>query len=195
MGQGYQNKSDAHTWSDFKSGISEAFSYIYHTHYRRLYTYGYTLRPDKEMVQDALQELFLDLWHGRERLAAVQSIQVYLLVSFRRKLLVKANQQKKYCQVGQEQEDNLRTNSFEADWIALQDENSQHQRLHVEVDKLPKRQREAIFLRYYQELSYQQITEVMDLQYQTVRDLIYKALKTLRQHLKLLFLLAILVGG
>ncbi len=186
MDQPHSQNSDAEVWSDFKRGSQEAFSYLYRTHYRKLYNYGYSIIADKELLKDALQELFLELWRDREKLGQAQSIQVYLLVSFRRKVFGKIRSIRKKRLEGEDPPG--AEDSYETSVIARQEEEAQGKRLSQELNCLPKRQKEAIYLRFYQELTYQQITEIMNLQYQTVRDLICKGLKTLRQNLKTLLL-------
>ncbi len=187
MDPNYSRHSDTKIWSDFKEGSQEAFSFLYHTYYRKLYNYGYSIIADKELLKDNLQELFLELWRDREKLGDAQSIQVYLLVSFRRKLFSKIRAIRKTPNgTGTE---SLSEDSFETALINEQADSEQNHRLAKELEDLPKRQKEAIYLRFYQELTYGQITEIMNLQYQTVRDLIYKGLKTLRQNLKSILLL------
>jgi RNA polymerase sigma-70 factor (ECF subfamily) len=73
--------------------------------------------------------------------------------------------------------------------------------IHDEVDKdkkaklqeafkvLSSRQREAIFLKYYQEMSYEQICEVMDINYQSVRNLISKGIIELKRIIGLIIML------
>ncbi len=179
--------SDALIWKDFTKGSQEAFSYLYHTYYRKLYNYGYSIVPDKELLKDNLQELFLELWRDREKLGEAHNVQVYLLVSFRRKLFGKIRTARK--QLTDAGTELLAEDSFETTLINEQADSEQKHRLSQELEDLPKRQKEAIYLRFYQELTYGQITEIMNLQYQTVRDLIYKGLKTLRQNLKSILLL------
>ncbi|MDJ1482901.1 sigma-70 family RNA polymerase sigma factor [Cytophagaceae bacterium YF14B1] len=99
-----------------------------------------------------------------------------------RKLICKINQQHK--QSSFTRMNVLQQESYESELIHIQTEVAQQIRLQQELNKLPQRQKEALYLVFYQELSYQQITKIMQLQYQTVRDLVHKALKTLREKLR-----------
>ena len=159
----------------------EAYSKIYYTYYKLLYNYGYNIFADKEFVKDTLQDLFLDLWQTRERLGKVESLKFYLLVSFRRKILL--NKKSKEKEATRVREPLFVVCSHESELISEETVQAQTHQLTKELNKLPTRQKEAIYLKFYQELSYLQITEVMCLKYQTVRDLIYKGLKQLRQKL------------
>ena len=51
------------------------------------------------------------------------------------------------------------------------------------LSKLSKKKREVVYLRYYCELDYDQVAAVMDISYQSARNLMYKALKTLKEQL------------
>ena len=48
------------------------------------------------------------------------------------------------------------------------------------IDNLTRRQREVIHLKYFMNLDYDEICEIMGLKYQTVRNLICESMKALR---------------
>ncbi|GAA4457017.1 sigma-70 family RNA polymerase sigma factor [Nibrella saemangeumensis] len=183
---GQHTADDVLLWKRFKEGSQEAFSRIYFAHYRTLYNYGYNLFADRDFLKDTLQEFFLDLWQDREHLADVQSVRFYLLVSIRRKILynLKKHRREPLFSVDDEAENYTSAPSPESDLILEETEQHTHSELTKELNRLPLRQKEAIYLKYFQDLSYPEITEVMQLQYQTVRDLIYKGIKNLREKLK-----------
>ena len=59
----------------------------------------------------------------------------------------------------------------------------QRQQLKAGLSEVSDRQREVLFLRYYEGLTYEEISEVMDLQYQSIRNLVSRALKKLKARL------------
>lgn len=175
--------NDMQLWRSFRSGDMNAFGALYHHHYRLLYNYGYTIFADKDIVKDCLQELFLELWERRGHLSEVSHIKYYLLVAFRRKIIhfLKKKDRLNTIPLPEQTED------FQP---SLEDQLIEHERQFIfsgqfkkAFDQLPFRRKEAIYLRYYQELSYSQITAVMEIQYQTVRDLISKGIKMLKEQL------------
>lgn len=178
----YTAADDALLWNDFRSGNMMAFGAIYHHFYRLLYNYGYTIFADKDLIKDCLHELFLELWERREGLAMVNSIRNYLLVSFRRKII--------YLLKSKSQSAGFREEPVEPSQASREDQLIEKERQFIFsgqfkkiFGKLSRRRQEAIYLRYCQELSYPQISEIMEIQYQTVRDLVSKGIKTLREHL------------
>lgn len=173
--------SEEMLWEKFQDGDINAYAKIYYTYYSILYNYGFNIFADKDFVKDTLQDLFLELWQTKERLGKVEALKFYLIVSFRRKILFNLKAKKK--EVSRISEPLFIISSHESDLISEETIRAQAWQLTKELNNLPARQKEAIYLRFYQELSYLQITDVMCLKYQTVRDLVYKGLKQLRQKL------------
>ena len=176
---------DLGLWQSFKKGNIAAFNLIYKRNYRSLYNYGYSIFPDKEFVKDNLQELLFEIWRDKKNLGDVKSIKVYLIISFRRKLLYNLNKNRKQIRKNEEMiNENNYSESHEDIMIQRQQEKMQSDYVDQLLAELPSRQKEAIHLRYFQELPYEEIMSIMQLKYQTVRDLIYKAIKTLRKKTK-----------
>lgn len=178
---------DKQLWADFRSGDMDAFGAIYHYYYRPLYNYGYTIFSRKETIQDCLHELFVELWERREHLSEVGNIKSYLLVSFRRKIIQMLKKKERFVLADLTEASGIPQSSYEDEFIENEQRFIFSGRFRKAFEKLPPRRREAVYLRYYQELSYSQIMAVMALQYQTVRDLISKGIKTLRNYLDVVF--------
>ena len=70
--------------------------------------------------------------------------------------------------------------------IIVQDETEKlkHNQLKNAVNKLTDRQREALYLKYTQNMDYEQVGQVLEMNYQSCRNLIYRALTELRSQLK-----------
>jgi RNA polymerase sigma factor (sigma-70 family) len=74
--------------------------------------------------------------------------------------------------------------STEMELINDQFSTEQCHRLSTTINHLPKRQKEALYLRYYEKMSYEEIMQVMDLSYKSVRNLVSIAIQTLRKVLQ-----------
>lgn len=61
------------------------------------------------------------------------------------------------------------------------DEHVRHVLLEM-LNTLPKRQREVLYLRYYDQLSLAEVAEVLSITYQGTVNTVYKAIKALRTH-------------
>lgn len=171
-------------WRHFRNGDPAALTRIFNENYDSLYFYGKRLVADEDMVKDCVQNLFLKMWVARHKLMAVKSIRPYLLKSLRRHIgdQMSSQTRQRVCHEQFTGEFEV-TFSHEDFLIALQTSQDQSEALVRSLNGLPARQREAIFLRFYEELDYEKIAEVMSLNIQSVRNLIYQSLKTIKGQL------------
>lgn len=173
--------SDTDVWDKFKAGDESALSGIYHKHIDALYNYGIKFNPNGDFVKDCIQELFFELINHRANLGATNNIRFYLLKSLRRK--ISRNGKVLHLRFDNNVDD-VSTNSVPSVENELIDEEVNFEmqgKIKVLLQKLSKRQKEAIYLKFYQELSYEEISEIMSISYQSSRTIIFKAIKTLRQ--------------
>ncbi len=174
-------------WLCLKNGEHNALAIIYKKYAQTLLNYGLSIVPDKETVKDNVQELFVTLWNQRANLTLPLSLKAYLVVALKRNILRNLNRENKNSRLyihylnGAER--------FEPDAQNILLNNEQKQRLGKilghHIGTLTPRQREAIHLRFYEELSYDEIAAIMDLNNQGVRNLIYKAIQSLRNKIPL----------
>jgi RNA polymerase sigma factor (sigma-70 family) len=176
---------DSMLWERFQNGDTRALDTITEMHYRALFNYGAKFSPSKELVKDCIQDLFLELWKNRQRLGKVVSIRHYLLKSLRRKIIREAEKSNRLLDRNTSMEEYTFTVefSYESKLVALQHAEEQIQKLNQALDKLSKRQKEAIYLRFYQGLSFEEIASVMTINNQSVRNLVYGAIQLLRKYL------------
>lgn len=180
---------DSTLWLSFKKGNELAFSLMYKRYVQRLYNYGMQTCKDRDTVMDCLQEMFAMLWDKRENLSDVQSVNFYLIKSFRRLLIGKLKASKRFSRMGKLHEDGFEfCPSFEA--VVMETEASQERNIQLRnsLHSLTKRQREAVFLRFFNQLSYEEVASVMNLHVDSVYNLISKAVETLRKSLKAVLL-------
>jgi RNA polymerase sigma factor (sigma-70 family) len=173
-------------WRHFRSGDSTALATIFHENYDSLYFYGKKLVQDDDLVKDCVQNLFLKMWKTRHNLMAVKSVRPYLLKSLRRHIgdQITALNRQKTIQVQYQSEFQI-TFSHEDFLIASQTDQEQSEALARCLNTLPSRQREALFLRFYEGLDYPRIAEVMHLNVQSVRNLIHQSLKSIKRLMNL----------
>ncbi len=173
---------ESQLWQKFKRGDEEAFSRIYHDHYNLLFNYLNKICGNESLSHDCIQDIFLKLWKDRKKLGEVKSIRFYLLASVRRDILRKIkksrSQDERKNEIAYEQPEIM----FSEEEIVIHRENSDEQKRQIAevLNALPKRQKEAVYLKYYEDLSYEEVAAVMNLNYQSVVNLIYKAFKVLR---------------
>ena len=148
-----------------------------------MFNYGYKIAGDRELVKDAIQELFIEIWQNRDRLSETDSIKPYLYKSLRRKLMrMKAKSQKHTFGKLSLEYDAQVTPSPEFIWIDEQQSQERTENLKAMLHTLSRRQQEIIFLRYFDELTCDQIAKVMDLSKQAVYNLIHKSIAQLKKY-------------
>lgn len=177
-------------WERFCKGDRDALGTIYRGNVDDLFHYGMHFCRDSEIVKDCLQDLFQCLWLEREHISSnVQNIRYYLLSSFRRRLLRSLIKNRKFST-----ESSFASFDFELippqEEIIIQNETYYQQvtQLREGIATLSRRQREAIYLRFYQNLSYADIAHLMSMKVDSVYNLISKAIGLLK-NMFLLFLL------
>jgi RNA polymerase sigma factor (sigma-70 family) len=172
---------DTANWEAFKSGDRNAFEKIFREMHPGLLQYGTRICPDRELLEDAIQDLFLEIWQSRSN-ASVLSVKAYLLKALKYKLfrMMKAAPGKN-LQTLDEQDIGF---SFSHDHLLVQkeEEKIRSHKLQQALETLPARQREIVYLRIYQGLEYAEISEIMAINYQVARNLFYQSMKTLRQY-------------
>ena len=186
--------TDEQIWESFQEDDSEAFTLLIKRYSRFLLSYGRKFTLDQELVKDCVQDLFTELWIYRKRLSKVTSIHSYLLVSLRRKIF---NSFKSFphTTLGRDDADYPFMITFSIQDQLVESETEQHRldQLNYMMNILPARQKEVLYLKFYQNLSNQEIAELLNVQYQSVSNLLQRALAYLRSHWKEEFTLSLLI--
>ncbi|HLY72158.1 MAG TPA: sigma-70 family RNA polymerase sigma factor [Puia sp.] len=181
-----ENQIEISLWMSFKNGNRNAFAEIYKTHIHSLLGYGIKLCSDQEILKDNIQDLFIELWNGRENLANVECLKFYLIKSLRYKL-VRA-ERKRLLQINTDpiNDENVYKrveSSVESEMIEKETRAAQINTVRKAINILSKRQQEVIQLRFYQGFTNEQIAELMQMNYQSVSNLIYSSLCRIKKNL------------
>lgn len=172
-------KEDGALWKAFKAGSEPAFGQIYRREIQALINYGKKLTSDTVLIQDAVQDLFLEIWNSRARLTDTDNIRFYLLRALRNKLSKKIPG----TVTAELKEEEIAEPSVEFVILESEDRNSRLMRLEKALQKLSKRQQEAINLRYYHDLSNEEVARIMGVNYQSACKFIYSGLKILKDYI------------
>ena len=177
------DKNDEEYWDAFLSGDKDALSKIFLKYYGDLYRYGLKIYPNEELVRDGIQILFLRLWEKKELLDHAIAVKKYLIVSMRRILLRLLKQHDSRNKRNHKYfEDFHQTNEDLLESIILNEEISDRSNsLKIALKKLTERQKEIIFLKFYEGYSNREISEMVNLTYQRVCNISHEALVKLRQ--------------
>lgn len=165
-----------------QEGDSNSLAELYNRHVKALYNYAYRLSGNKDVAQDAVQDTFVEIWNRRQTLGQIRNAKAYLLSCTRRRISLLANESASY-QTGTNLEAVLLDTSIE-DFI-ITEENFEQRVAYLKssLQHLPKREYECLHLRFFEELSYEEVADVMHITAQSARNTIGKALSKLRVQL------------
>ena len=167
-------------WLQVKRSDEKALSYFYVHYYKKLFNYGSRFVTDRAIAEDAIQEIFIDLWNKRSALTEIRNTQQYLYRCLRNKIADKLSTFSHRIQP----DDNLIR--FELDlshkshYLNEQIDKDIKTRLINLVASLPPKEKEAIFLIYFDGLSYVEAASIMSLKVKTVYNLIHLAIAKLK---------------
>lgn len=170
-------------WTALRKGDKGSFNSLTILFYPALYNYGTKLSRDYTLVEDCIQELFLDLWRRRLYLGETGHVKYYLLKSLRRKIYAeRKNRDKWFFQDWEHAERMEFSGEFSVESVIIESESAEinARKLQLVLNSLSKRQREAIYLKFYQEMDNEQISGMMSINDQSVRNLIHTAIKSLQ---------------
>ncbi|MBU6168123.1 MAG: sigma-70 family RNA polymerase sigma factor [Bacteroidetes bacterium] len=182
--------NDSQLWQQFKSGDKKALEVIFRNEADALCKYGKKFTDDKDLIADCLQDLFIELWRTKETIGSTDHIRKYLFVSFRRRLVKDLNKHNKTRTL--DPDTDLKESisfSVENSWIEKEELAIKSEALSSAISKLSSRQQEILYLKFYSEMDYDQIIEIMGLNYQSARNLVTRALESLRKNLISIFIL------
>lgn len=177
--------TDSELWTSLKAGNEKAFSMLFKKYYATLVQYGNSLSGHSEKVQDCVQDVFSDIWLYKHSLSDTAVVKAYLLSSVRRRL------------ARNNERDHIFRQSSTIDSVSfLYDYSVEHQLILDEdvlskvlfinklLNNLPPRQKEALYLRFHQGLSVEQVAEILNVNSQSASNLIHRALLHLRKESK-----------
>jgi RNA polymerase sigma factor (sigma-70 family) len=174
---------------------------IYKVHIHDMYSYARHLGFSRETSMDAIHDVFMNILVNETRLSDILNIRIYLFCALKNRLL---NIVKQKIQTVELPDDENIDFPFTID-VTVEDtmiQREEDEKIKRKVEKLlntlTDRQREVIYLRYMQELEYEQIAKIMNITAPACRKLVHKAMTKLRETgegVILLYLITLLLGN
>lgn len=180
--QRFTDQQDALQWKEFLQGSSVAFEFLYDKYFPVLFRYGMHFSKDRSQIKDCLQDLFVNLYTHRASLKQAENVRYYLYSSFRRKMIRNNRQFKKLYDELPDYYDFEVVFSHEQVLISNQLDELQKKKMLKAFSQLSKRQKEAVYLRFYESMSYEEIAVVMEFkEVKYARTLVYRAIAVLKE--------------
>lgn len=172
--------TDLLIWQRILKGDQKALGMLYERYYLILLNYGLRYSIDRELVKDAIQDLFVRIYHNTQ-IAPDVTVRSYLLRSLRNILLNYLTNQKEGADIELyafhiPEDENL----FERLFPRNDKEQRLAKRLLKALSQLPSHQKHMLYMRYVNELSHQEIADLMDMNVQSSKNLLSRAMSKLR---------------
>lgn len=175
-----KRNSDQIIWENFLCGDDEAYTYIYREYSQALYAYGMHFTSDKGLVEDCIQDVFIKIFQNRRHLQSTDNIKLYLFIALKNELFNIFRKDIKYSQIDSLEPVFAAEYTIEDEIIENEREQFLNEKMIRMLEVLSPRQKEIIYYRFVEGLSYEEICQIMDMNYQSTQNLIQRSLKKLR---------------
>ena len=174
------NNSTDTLLASFQAGNIAAFSQLYDLHINILFNYGLKLTIDKELLKDCIHDIFVKLYTKKEELGTIDNLKSYLFISLKNKLCDELRKRMYMSDTAVEEVSISTPTDVEDDYMEEEQRKNEFSLVRRLLDQLSPRQREALTLYYIEEKKYEDICEIMNMNYQSVRNLMHRGLTKLR---------------
>jgi RNA polymerase sigma-70 factor (ECF subfamily) len=183
--------SDTDIIEQLKQGSELAFKKLVENHQKLVVNTCFGMVHNREDAEDIAQDVFIEVFRNIDKFRADAKLSTWLYrIAVNRSLNhIRDNKKNKWFQsfedeVAAKSKQLLQVQSSKADHPEYEMENKQRALiLHEAVNSLPNNQKVAFTLSKYEELSYQEIAEVMELSVSSVESLLFRAKKGLQKKL------------
>jgi RNA polymerase sigma-70 factor (ECF subfamily) len=167
-------------WQLSLDNDTAAFGSIHAVLFDGLYNYAAKLLNDDALVDDAIQELFVKIWSKRNSIGRIEKIKPYFYTVLRRQVLNQLRDLKlKNLKISLLSQPDI---EFSQEEILIQKEDmaGMKEKIASLLNTLPARQREILYLYYFDNMSLSQIAGVMGINHQSAMNLKQRALQKMR---------------
>ena len=159
------------------------FTALYDKHIDNLFAFGSRFTADREMIKDCIHDVFVKLYTKRESLSVVENIDSYLYVSLRNRINDEFRRNGRLCD---SEINDSRMQAIVEEQEAHHEMVEKQQLLTASIQeyfhKLSPRQQQIINLYYVEQRKYDDICQIMGINYQSVRNLMHRSISRLREY-------------
>lgn len=162
----------------FLAGDDEAFGRLYRLFARDLYALGLSLQVDSVLIEDAIHDVFEDIYRHKNRLKKVDKVKYYFFTAFRNRLffLIKNEKSQKVKAENYSKSELYELGILEN--IPISEEKPKNDEIIRKLmEGFSNKQREVIHYRFIEGLSISEISVLMEINCQSVKNLIYRTVK------------------
>jgi RNA polymerase sigma factor (sigma-70 family) len=177
----HYSKTERELWLAFLDGDEDSYTQLYKLFIRDMYRYGTSLVTTSDaFVLDCIHDVFTELWAKRSKLSVPDHVKYYLLKALKTRIVhLLERKERSFRQLSEVDIEVFEPNDFEI-LEELNSANSRQERLKILIAQLPNRQQEALKLRFIENLDYSEIGNVLEVNTQSAKNLVFRAIEKLR---------------
>ncbi|WP_106830323.1 RNA polymerase sigma factor [Parabacteroides pacaensis] len=180
------------TWERFQQGDPQAFSHLYKLYAQWMFSYGIYFTSDRELVKDCIHEVFVRIYTKRKHLS-LGNIKFYMIKSLRNELYNIFRDNRETCNIEEEALAFSPVYSVEDMYIENERQAGISEKVVQMLATLTPHQKEVIYYRFIEGLSIKEISVLMDMNYQSVQNLIQRSITKLRKEFAEIILLLLIL--
>lgn len=168
-------------WEGFTSNNDlDALSIIYKDHFDLLLNLGFKYTVDQQAIENAIQNIFSYFIKTRNNINTVNNVSGYIIQSFRRQLFLELKKQKKTFLTDSFSDGHF--NYYNPHHLNedLEEKEQLHQIVKEIVQNLQPKQQEIIYLRFNCNLSFKEISSLLDIEVDSCYKSVYRSVKAIR---------------
>lgn len=182
MGSNSMKERTRELITQFCAGNDRAFAQLYDMYVQILFNYGVKLTQDQELLKDCIHDVFVKVYNKRNDKNSINNLSSYLIISLKNRLLDEFRRQTFTTEEAAEGfEYRYATDDVETDYLYVELQEMQNSQVVHLMKSLTRRQRQAITLYYLEERKYDEICDIMKMNYHSVRNLMHRGMLKLRQ--------------
>ncbi len=174
-------RSSRDLYDAFRNGDISAFEELYKYYYPKLKRYGGLYCSDHTLIENCIQDFFVKMFRQPQSFSHVVNMDGYVYKSIKLRILSEIEKQKRRAiirELAAEKQKSERP--IEEAIIQKEGLATKIEWLKQQIDLLPTRQQEIIFLRFYEGYNYEKIAKITNLSNQVVRNYVARALTKIR---------------
>lgn len=148
---------------------------------------------DESLVKDCIQDLFVKLYNNRASISSTSNPKFYLLFSLKNMILDSIAKNKRLTYVSPEDLPFIATYQYSSDMEEAENEEEIKEKFEQVMAMLNPRQKEAIYLRFQMGLSYEEISELLQINNQSARNLIHRSISKIRENMDFALFIALFI--
>lgn len=178
-------KDEKSLWVSFMNGDDAAYELIYNRYINVLFRYGIQFTKDETVVEDAIHDVFVKIYSDRKQLKIPGDIKFYLFTCLKYHLYNLQKRMFLFDRLDDYGKYDVQDIASEGAMTQNIEKEEVEEHLSILLSVLTERQREVIYYRYIEELNIDEIGVLMDMNYQSVQNLIQRSLRKMRDTLPL----------